>query len=320
MRRSVAILVLIAATAGAVVGAPALGERLAERRVTTPSGVEVAVFDEATGVLDRGRLEACLATIGESGAWPEVWLVVQDESTSWDLALHLVRTDDGVVVPGEVAALPRSEWDARALKAALREVLGRKPAAKVRDVVVQGFRKRVVTVYPYQAENVDRTRGLMALLPEGTVLREARTVDLGDGVHRTLALVLREARFEPADCSTPLGVEHGHLDRGSVHAYLVGAGAVEDELDLTPYLDLDGEGALSRYRCAEGESPATLDPTIARTWIATREPRSLLVWTDVDGDGRALEILLPDVTPEGAFDEVVLGVGPGGPTLRVVDP
>ena len=246
--------------------------------------------------------------------------MVQDEATAWDLALHLARQDDGTVEPGEIAGLPRADWDARSLKAALRESLGRKPDAKVRDVVVQGFRKRVVTVYPYQAENVDRTRGLMALLPEGTLLREARTVDLGDGVHRTLALTLRDARFEPADCSTSRGVEHGHLDRGSIRAYLVGSGAIEDELDLTSYLGLDGEGALTRYRCAEGESPATLDPQIVRTWIATRDPRSLLVWTDVDGDGRALEVLLPDVSPEGDLDQVVLGVGPDGPTLRVVDP
>ena len=315
---SVAVLGLAAAILAS--GPDDLAERLAGRRVTTPSGVSVAILDANSGVLDLGRLEACLATIEESGAWPEVWLVVQDDATDWDLVLHLVRTDDGHVEPGEVAGLPRSEWDVRTLKAALRDTFGRKPDANVRDVVVQGFSKRVVTVYPYQAANVDRSRGLMALLPEDAILREARSVDLGDGVHRTFALVLRGARFEPADCSTPFGKEHGHLDRGTIHAYLVGAGEIEAVIDLTAYLELEGEGALPRYPCGEGESPASFDAERARDWIAARDPRPLLAWTDVDGDGRALEVLLPDITPEGAFDELVIGVGPDAPELRIVDP
>ena len=325
MRRSIVTLFLCAAVLAPAAtiratGAESLAEKLAERRVRTPSGASVAVLDERSSVLDPERLETCLVTIGESGAWPEAWLVVQDETVDWDLALHLRRTAEGAVEPGEAIGLPRSEWDPRSLKAALREALGHKPNAKVRNVVVHGFGKRIVTVYPYQVADVDRSRGLMALVPEGTILREARSVDVGDGVRRTLAIVVRDARFEPADCATARGEAYGHLDRGTILAVLAGPKAIDAEIDLTAALDLGGEGALPRYRCREGESPATLDSARVRDWIGARDPTSLLDWTDVDGDGRALEIRLPRVTPDGAFDEVVLAVGPDAAVLRVVEP
>lgn len=303
----------------------ALSGTLAARTVRPPGKAgAVAVFgtDDGSAVLDPTRLATLLATVEEAEAWPDLWAVVQDEGLDWDLVLRLTLEDSGAVVPGDAAAVARRPWDdARALRDAVRDALGRKPDGKFRNVVVQGFTKRIVTLYPYEAVDVPRDRGLLALLPEDAILREARTVTLSDGRRYTLALILRGARFEPADCGTPRGRALGHLDRGTVLAVLAGPDGLAAELDLGAQgadgARFDGEGALPRYRCAEGESPETLEPARVRDWIRARDPMTLLVPEDRDGDGHALEFLLPRAERGREGGTFELRVDPGAPALSV---
>jgi len=297
-----------------------VAERLAAMRVAAPDGASVTVYADGdpSAVLDRARLDACLDTVEEAGAWPEAWLVVQDDGLAWDLVVRLERDAGGAIRPSEAVALLRREWDPRSLRDALREALGRKPEGKVRNVVIQGFTKRIVTTYPYEPDPSARGRGLMALLPEDAVLREARSVDLGDGRRHTLAIVLRDARFEPVDCASASGAASGHLDRGTVVVVLAGPDRIESELDLTGELAVDDAGALRRYPCATGESPASLDPARVRDWIRTRDPEPLIEWVDADGDGHALEVRIPRAARDGAAREVVVAVDPDEATLEIV--
>jgi hypothetical protein len=300
-----------------------LEDHLRGRAVVAPDGAVVPVVssmaeDLSDALLDAARIEACLRTVGAAEAWPSAWLVVQVRALPYDLVLPVRLDERGRIEdPEPVFAAERREWNVDALREAIRSRTGRKPKGRTWNLVVQGFTTRVVERYVYEAPT--ERRGLLELLPEGTLLREATTVVLDDGSRHTLALVLQDAELVPSTCDDCNAWMIGHADTGRILLVLTGADAIEDELDLTPVLHgVDGAPLLARYRCEEGDR----DPEFRRTPIgerfAGREPRVLIRLEDLDGDGRALEIRLTSSVEGCEAKTVRLGVDPAGGGLRLV--
>jgi hypothetical protein len=273
--------------------------------------------------LSGERLETCLETVAEARGWPAAWLIVQDQSVERDLVILLRQDEDETSIePVTVFAADRREWDADRLKAAIRRETGRKPAAKIRNIVIQGFSSREVTEYvhalpPAGAER----RGLLALLPERSLIREARKVDLGDGRLHTLGLALIEPEFLPADCDSCAGRDFGHADTGGVLVVLAGEQELEDSIDLTGRLHAHGGRPLiPRFACEVGDDLQTLDASVIGSWIRERTQVRILELRDLDGDGRALEFELPAEYEDcGIPVFLTVAVDPRGPALRILD-
>jgi hypothetical protein len=120
-------------------------------------------------------------------------------------------------------------------------------------------------------------KGLLALLPEGSLIREAQAIDLRDGKHHTLAIVLVRPRFVPADCSTDAGRRKGHRDSGGILLVLAGESALEDKLEITETVrTAAGDALLPRFPCEPGDvEPGAIDALVDRRFEG-REPVSLL--------------------------------------------
>lgn len=303
-----------------------LASRLAGTTVRAFDGTDVPVVAgpaRAAGspepLLDAERLTACLATIAEAGAWPSAWLVVQDASRPYDLILHLVLDASGVRVEGVPFTARRRDWDADAVDAAVLAVTGaRPPKERARNVVIQTFRKRVVTTYVYEPSKPRaETGGLIDLLPKGSVIRETRGVETGNRYH-TLAVVLREARFLPSNCSSCAEKLFGHTDSGRVSVVLAADGKIESVLDLEALLHgLSGRAEIPRFPCTPAdEDPAEREKPYERRFAA-REAVRILDLTDWNGDGLALEFALPaEFLDCGRHTRVVIGVDPREPRIR----
>ena len=337
--RGAPVAVLIVATLAALAAEPpagiprerapevaaALAGKLAGRTVRTPDGSEVPLCGGAPAVLDAGRLETCLRTIEEAQGWPAAWLVVQDFSRPYDVVLRIELGDGGdVLAPETVFAAARRDWDVEALEAAVRDATGKKaPRERSRNLVVQGFKTRVETTYVYEAPKTGREPGgLLSLLPAGAVLREAKSVDLGDGSPHTLAIALEGGRLRPSRCSSCAARLFGHADSGRVTLVLAGEKGIEDRLDLTPLLRGTGEGALlPRFACAPGDEegkPEDEDKDYGERF-AGREPVRLLDVGDVSGDGLSLEVrFLSEFIDCDRHVSVVIGVDPVKRKLRVL--
>lgn len=286
---------------------------LAVKDVVAPDGSKVVVAGGSSGasmLLDVGRIETCLRTIGAADAWPAAWLVVQIEALSFDVVLPVRLDDSGALEdPDPVFAAERREWTVDGLRDAIREVTGRKPGGRSWNLVVQGFRTRVENRFVYDLP-ADR-RGLLALLPEGTLLREAKAVELPGGRSYTLALVLREAEFVPSTCDDCASKILGHADTGRVILVLTDDTEVRDEVDLTDLLTSpDGRPLVPRYRCEDRDSdPAERERSIEERFSS--RPRVLvLVPQDLDGDGLALEIEIVSRVEDCVARTVTLAVVP----------
>ena len=253
----------------------ALAEKLSGRTVFGTDGVEVKV----PSILDTTRLERCLRTIGQADAWPAAWLVVQDMGRKDDLVVRVVRGTDGAILePEPIFLTARRDWDDTALEAAVKDATGQKPAGRTLNVVVQSFTQAVKTNYVYDLPKTGKdAKGLMALLPEGSLLRESATIDLGDGKRHTIAVVLERASFVPADCTTPEGKKLGHRDEGGIVLVLAGEKALEDRLDVTDVVRAASGGPrLPRFACAPGdEAPGAIDKLVDARFEG-REPVRLL--------------------------------------------
>jgi hypothetical protein len=204
----------------------------------------------------------------------------------------------------------------------VKEATGRKPAAKIRNIVVQGFREREVTTYVHQLPPADiPRRGLLALLPERSIIREARKVDLGDGRLHTLGLALIEPRFLPADCDSCAGRDFGHADTGGVLVVLSGEQDLEDSIELTDRLRVHGgKPLIPRFSCEEGDDPGAVDSSVISAWMRERTPVRILDLRDLDGDGHPLEFVLPAEYEDcGTIEELVVGVDRRTASLRLLD-
>lgn len=245
-----------------------LEAKIRGEKVRTPDGAEVAVGT----VLDATRLEKSLATVGQAEGWPAAWLVVQDLGQSWDLVLRIVLGADGSVEkPATIFATPRRPWDHEAFEAAYRDALGKKaPREKARNLVVQTFSKRIVTTYVYDLPKTGPgAKGLMALLPEGSLLRESKAIRWSDGRLLTLAIVLVRPHFVSAKCDASAG-PRDHADAGGVMVYLVGEKAIEASLEISDrFRDAaGGDPLVPRFACAPGDE----DPSLAEVSPAERFP------------------------------------------------
>jgi hypothetical protein len=299
-----------------------LADLLGDRTVTAPDGASVPVMatsEGSEGLLDATRLEACLRTVGAAEAWPSAWLVVQVESVPFDLILP-VRLDDGgrLEDPELVFTAARREWTVDALRDAIRSETGRKPKGRTWNVVVQAFSARVEHRYVYEAPT--ERRGLLELLPEGTLLREARTVKLSSGERYTLALVLQEAELVPSSCDDCASWRVGHADTGRILLVLARDAEIADELDVTRLLGgASGRPLLPRYACDEGDRERSFGETPIGERFAGRRQVELIRPEDLDGDGFALEISLFSGVSECEAERVLLGVGPSAPELLVLE-
>jgi hypothetical protein len=145
-------------------------------------------------------------------------------------------------------------------------------------LIIQSFTRKIVTDYVYDLPATGKgAKGLIALLPEGSLIREAPAVDLKDGKHHTLAIVLLHPRFVPADCSTKEGRKAGHRDSGGVLLALAGESALEDKLDITDMIRAATGGTLvPRFACEPGDTePGAIDQLVDRKFEG-REPVRLL--------------------------------------------
>jgi len=308
---------------------PLLAEQLADhlrnRTVLAPDGASVPVMaadegDRTEGLLDATRLEACLQTVGEAEAWPSAWLVVQVKAVSFDLILPVRLDDTGRIEnPETVFAASRRDWTVDALRDAIHAETGRKPKGRTWNLVVQGFATRVVTRYIYEPPT--ERRGLLELLPEGTLLREARTVTLSTGERYTLAVVLQEAELVPSRCGDCAAWMVGHADTGRILLVLARDGELAGQLDLTPLLAGEtGRPLLPRYTCAEGDREPSFEEVPIGERFAGRKEVELLRLRDLDGDGLALELSLLSDVSDCEAENVLLGVGPTTPELRTISP
>jgi hypothetical protein len=274
--------------------AASLAEALQGKTVTLPSGESIAVVaSEGDALLSPKRIEQSLATIGEADAWPSAWLVVQDSGRDFDLVMHVrLEASGGVEAPDVVFAAPRREWDDAALESAVKAAGGKAPKERRRNLVIQSFSKRVETTYVYEVpKQAKGDKGLAPLLPEGSLIREARSVELGDGRRHTIAIVQLRPTFLPSDCRSCEDRFHGHADAGPVSIVLAGETALEDTLDVTEALRGSGKKALvPRYACTEDDAQVLRAGGTER--FGGREPIRLLELADYDGDGQALEVAL----------------------------
>jgi hypothetical protein len=136
----------------------------------------------------------------------------------------------------------------------------------------------VVTDYVYDLPATGKgAKGLLALLPEGSLIREAPYVDLRDGKRHTLAVVLVRPRFVPADCATKEGRRTGHRDSGGILLALAGETALEDTLDITEAVRAATSATLlPRFACEPGDTePGAIDALVDRRFEG-REPVRLL--------------------------------------------
>jgi hypothetical protein len=267
------------------------------------------------------RLRQAVATVSEAEAWPRTWLVLQDMSRSDDLLVHVDASDEaGALVLGTALAVDRRDWDFAAIREAVREATGKKPREKVRSVVIQGFRTRTEIRYVYEnAGSTEDRQGLMVHLPEDAILREATSVDLGDGSRHTLAIVLFSAEFLPATCDRCADAVFGHADTGRIEIVLAGEDGIVDRVDLTDHLQgYDGRPLVPRFPCGPRDLGVRPDESTVRSWMADRQPEEILVPEDVDGDGRALEYTLPaDYRDCESLRTLVVGIDPVRRSLRI---
>ncbi len=300
-----------------------LATRLEGRTIRLPGGAQAPLLaggdSTPAPLLTTDRLVQCLTTLTEASAWPAAWLVVQDASRNFDLVLGMRLGEDGrVAEPDPVWTAPRREWDARAVEDASREATGKKPP-RGRSVVVQSFSRRTETTYVYEPGEADRdAKGLLALLPKGSLIREAKRIDLGDGGLHTLALVLVEARFVPSDCGSCASRAVGHIDAGKVLVVLAGEKTLEDTLDLTGSFSEQGaQPFLPRYECAPGDEDASFARKSVSERFQGREPIVLLSLVEEKGDGKASRFTLPvrsDCTHRSTMVLQALG---GPPRIRL---
>jgi len=297
--------------------AEGLAERLGESTVRLPDGSTLRVVAAAEAdasaaspgaLLDPKRLRTCLETVGKADSWPAAWLVVQEQGRDFDLVMRVALDAAGAVErPAFLFAVPRREWQPGDVRAVALEATGRKPPRKgLGNLVVQGFSTKVVTTYVYEAAPAGASaRGLAALLPAGSMIRESKAVELEPGRRYTLALVLADAVFVPSDCVDCASTVIGHADTGRVRLLLCDESEIVAEIDLTDALGGDGgELRLPRYVCEP--SDAVDRPPIEA--FRDREPVRLLALVDLDGDGRALELELP-VEPPNCDRRPTVAVG-----------
>lgn len=258
--------------------AAALASKVAGTSLTAPDGTQV----EAGAILDAHRAEACLRTIGRADGWPASWLVVQDKTRPYDLVLRVALEPDGSLAdPAPVFLAARRDWGDRELAEAVREATGKKiPRERRRSLVVQSFTTTVKTRYVYDLPKAGKDgKGLLALLPEGSLIREATAVDLGDGKRHTLAVVLMNPTFVPADCASEAGRKTGHRDRGDIVLVLSGEHALEDSLDITDIVKkATGAALLPRFPCEPGDAePGAIDRLVDSKFEGRESTRLLSV-------------------------------------------
>jgi hypothetical protein len=280
------------------------------------------VAPELVPLLGPERLKDAFEAVAEAEAWPASWLVVQDLARPYDLLLTLeLGEDEEVMEPVAVFTAPRREWtSAREAELALQELRGDRLPRRIRNLVTVEYSMKTVTTYVYDVKPVPpEDRGLMALLPPGTLLRAAKAVDLGDGIRHTLALVIQEATFVPSACVSCESRLFGHADSGKISLVLAQDKAIESTLDLTPHLQgIDGKALLPRFACEPGDEKGSFQDLPLKDRFGDRDQVAVLDLRDLDGDARPLELTLPAKFLDcGLPQNLVVAVDPESRTLAL---
>ena len=158
-------------------------------------------------------------------------------------------------------------------------------------MVLQSFTKRLVTDYVYDLPATGKgAKGLLAVLPEGSLIREASAIDLRDGAHHTLAVILVNPRFVPADCATAAGRKTGHRDEGGMHDRPRAENGLDDSLDITELVTkATGAAMIPRFTCLPGDiEPGAIDALVDARFEGRESVRLLdltgkLAETAIDG-------------------------------------
>jgi len=257
--------------------AAALAAKVADKALAAPDGSTV----KAGSILDAARATTCLKTIDSGDGWPASWLIVQDKNVPYDLVLRVTLTPDASSIedPSTIFLTSRRAWDDDAFDAAFQLATGKKPPReKSRNVVLQSFTSKSVTDYVYTLSATGKdAKGLLAQLPEGSYLRESAAIDLRDGKHHTVAVVLNHPRFVPADCSTADGKKTGHRDEGRITIVLAGEKELEDSLDITDQVKAaTGSATLPKLACAkEDTAPGAIDALVDAKFEGREQVRLL---------------------------------------------
>ena len=257
--------------------AASLVGRLAGKTLDAPDGSKVAIGSLA----DAARLEACFRTIGRASGWPASWLLISDRSKPYDLVLRIELAADGTIADPSTAFLTaRRDWDDAAFDAAFKQATGSKPPRK-RSLVFQSFTTKLKTSYVYDLPPTGPgAKGLLAMLPAGSLIREAESIDLRDGARHTISVVLDHPSFVPADCATEAGRKSGHRDDGGIVLVLAGEKSLEDKLDVTDVVkSASGAASLPRFTCEPGDTePGAIDRLVEARFEG-RTPVRLLDFT-----------------------------------------
>ena len=252
--------------------------------------------------------------------FPAAWLVVQQDRVDYDLMLRVTLDETGLIrQPDIYFTTPHREWQIGDIKSMVRRITGKRPPrAGARRLTVHQFSSRIVTTFVHQGSRTNAdTGGLAALLPEGTLIREA--VSLRFREHGlTLALVLSDAEFVPSTCEACDAGLFGHHDRGNAALVLTDRERVLDRLELGELLG-DRRPRIPRYRCLEGDDELVKNEQSLWAKVSKRASIELLEPIDADGDGKAFEVALPgEVTACTDYRAAILAVylGADGPRLR----
>ncbi|ANM31324.1 hypothetical protein ABI59_19710 [Acidobacteria bacterium Mor1] len=329
-----AVLLCAAAPAWAIVPAEHELPRIAAEWTERMRGIQVDLPDASRAylvapkegaedlpvILDEKRVLQCVETLHEGELFPAAWLVVQQDQTDYDLMLRVTLDEmGGIRTPDIRFTTPTREWEIKDIKTFVRRVTGKRPPrAGARRLAVHRFASRIVTTFVHQGSRKDRdTGGLAALLPEGSLIREAVSVRFREqGL--TVALVLRDAEFVPSTCDACDSGLFGHHDRGAAELVLTDQERVLDRLELGDLLG-DPRPRIPRYTCLEGDGELVKNQESLWSKVSKRASVELLEPVDADGDGKALEVVIPgEVLACSDYRAAILAVylAADGPRLR----
>ena len=270
-----ALLMLCGTAMSSSVQDPMPIEGLVDLKPENLAGEPTALYSKKDGaaLLDPTRLKFLLETIEEAGVSEAFWVVLQDKQRAEDALLRLERQSTGPEF-----LLTHAAWISRGIaaeenpRAAYRARTGDSaPKKGAKEVIVQGFQKRTELLFQHRPVTVSKRQGLLKLLPENAVLREARK-NPNSPQPQTVALVFYDAYLYPAKC---VDEEQTHIDQAKIELVLVD----DQQILATTTLADDSKLSIPRTECIGGDEDQARE--ITHDWVsklAKRPMTNVLEW------------------------------------------